>query len=155
MKRLNRDEEAVSPVIATILMVAITVVLAATLYMMVGDIGGEGDTDLVVSVSGEVEENGNGESWFNVTMDRMSTPSSAEQDDVEFTLIEDGNEYSFTADEGSWILTDDDELQTGSEGTFTHSDVDFENDELGSFIDADRIVLSIDGYAGTEEVSGI
>ncbi|MFP4001858.1 MAG: archaellin/type IV pilin N-terminal domain-containing protein, partial [Thermoplasmata archaeon] len=41
MKRLNRNEEAVSPVIATILMVAITVVLAATLYMMVGDIGGD------------------------------------------------------------------------------------------------------------------
>ncbi|MGM0406170.1 MAG: archaellin/type IV pilin N-terminal domain-containing protein, partial [Thermoplasmatota archaeon] len=36
MKRRNilKNEEAVSPVIATILMVAITVVLAATLYMM-------------------------------------------------------------------------------------------------------------------------
>ncbi len=36
----NRDEEAVSPVIATILMVAITVVLAAVLYVMVIGMGG-------------------------------------------------------------------------------------------------------------------
>jgi flagellin-like protein len=44
MKRawiIRRNEEAVSPVIATILMVAITVVLAAVLYVMVsGLIGG-------------------------------------------------------------------------------------------------------------------
>lgn len=35
------DEEAVSPVIAVILMVAITVVLAATVFVLVQDIGGE------------------------------------------------------------------------------------------------------------------
>ena len=43
MKRIwktRRDEEAVSPVIATILMVAITVVLAAVLYVMVIGFGG-------------------------------------------------------------------------------------------------------------------
>src|SRR2546427_7506319 len=44
MKRswiVRKDEKAVSPVIATILMVAITVVLAAVLYVMVtGLIGG-------------------------------------------------------------------------------------------------------------------
>ncbi len=44
MKNLKRNEEGVSPVIATILMVAITVVLAATLYVMVSDIGGDSDT---------------------------------------------------------------------------------------------------------------
>jgi flagellin-like protein len=46
MKRawhIRRDEDAVSPVIATILMVAITVVLAAVLYVMVsGLIAGPG-----------------------------------------------------------------------------------------------------------------
>ena len=39
----KEKEEGVSPVIATILMVAITVVLAATLYLMVGNMGGTGD----------------------------------------------------------------------------------------------------------------
>ena len=37
---IHRDEEGVSPVIATILMVAITVVLAAVLYIMVIGLGG-------------------------------------------------------------------------------------------------------------------
>ena len=40
--RIRRDSEAVSPVIATILMVAITVVLAAVLYVMVMGFGGTG-----------------------------------------------------------------------------------------------------------------
>jgi flagellin-like protein len=38
--RIRKDSEAVSPVIATILMVAITVVLAAVLYVMVLQFGG-------------------------------------------------------------------------------------------------------------------
>ena len=41
-KFLNRDEEAVSPVIAVILMVAITVVLAATVYVWVSGFGSGG-----------------------------------------------------------------------------------------------------------------
>lgn len=40
-KNVLRDEQAVSPVIAIILLVAITVVLAATLYVMLGDFGDE------------------------------------------------------------------------------------------------------------------
>ena len=38
-KFLNNDDEAVSPVIAVILMVAITVVLAATVYVWVSGFG--------------------------------------------------------------------------------------------------------------------
>jgi flagellin-like protein len=40
MKRIWKNKDAVSPVIATILMVAITVVLAAVLYVMVIGFGG-------------------------------------------------------------------------------------------------------------------
>jgi len=47
---IRKDEEAVSPVIATILMVAITVVLAAVLYVMVsGLIGGPGTSKPTVA----------------------------------------------------------------------------------------------------------
>jgi len=47
MKRIWRNKEGVSPVIATILMVAITVVLAAVLYVMVsGYMTGGGGTPL-------------------------------------------------------------------------------------------------------------
>ena len=44
MKNDNRNEEAVSPVIATILMVAITVVLAGVLYVWASSLA-EGNTD--------------------------------------------------------------------------------------------------------------
>jgi len=44
MKNENRNEEAVSPVIATILMVAITVVLAGVLYVWASSLA-EGNTD--------------------------------------------------------------------------------------------------------------
>ena len=44
MKEIYRKEEGVSPVIATILMVAITVVLAATVYIMVAGMGGGGSS---------------------------------------------------------------------------------------------------------------
>ena len=40
MWKIRKDKSAVSPVIATILMVAITVVLAAVLYVMVMGFGG-------------------------------------------------------------------------------------------------------------------
>src|SRR6266545_6390688 len=50
---IRKDEAAVSPVIATILMVAITVVLAAVLYVMVsGLLVGPGATRPQVTFSG-------------------------------------------------------------------------------------------------------
>lgn len=41
MKTRSMNDEAVSPVIAVILMVAITVVLAATVFVLVSDIGNQ------------------------------------------------------------------------------------------------------------------
>ena len=52
MKFMNmKSKEAVSPVIAVILMVAITVVLAATVYVWVSGFGGGGSAQLSVSLS--------------------------------------------------------------------------------------------------------
>ncbi len=48
---IRKDEQAVSPVIATILMVAITVVLAAVLYVMVSGLIGTGTTTSKPTVS--------------------------------------------------------------------------------------------------------
>jgi len=50
MKKIYKKEEGVSPVIATILMVAITVVLAATVWLLVsGYMGGGGGTQITGS----------------------------------------------------------------------------------------------------------
>ena len=60
---IRKDEQAVSPVIATILMVAITVVLAAVLYVMVsGLITGPGGTPRSMGVS--VSSSGDGTNWI-------------------------------------------------------------------------------------------
>ena len=59
MKRswiVRKDEKAVSPVIATILMVAITVVLAAVLYVMVtGLIGGGSSNAPIIALTSAVQ----------------------------------------------------------------------------------------------------
>jgi flagellin-like protein len=48
---MRKNEEGVSPVIATILMVAITVVLAAVLYVMVLGIGGPGSVTPTIAMT--------------------------------------------------------------------------------------------------------
>ncbi len=57
---IRKDQEAVSPVIATILMVAITVVLAAVLYVMVSGLlgGGTGATKPVITFSANIGKTG-------------------------------------------------------------------------------------------------
>lgn len=59
---MKKETEAVSPVIATILMVAITVVLAAVLYVMVLGIGGGGNVAPAVGLSSSVS--GDGTKWI-------------------------------------------------------------------------------------------
>jgi len=59
---IRKDEEGVSPVIATILMVAITVVLAAVLYVMVsGLIAGPGAGPTAMGVA--VSQTSDGKNW--------------------------------------------------------------------------------------------
>ena len=71
LRLIRKDESAVSPVIATILMVAITVVLAAVLYVMVsGLISGPGGTPQALGVS--VTKSTDGANWIMVV---SSAPS--------------------------------------------------------------------------------
>ncbi len=68
----KREEDAVSPVIATILMVAITVVLAAVLYVMVigmGEGGGNIETPMGLTQQGKTTT--------NVTLLVASAPTDA------------------------------------------------------------------------------
>ncbi len=68
---IRKDQEAVSPVIATILMVAITVVLAAVLYVMVSGLLGGGGTTTAKSVGFSRSSAGN-----NWTLSVSSTTGS-------------------------------------------------------------------------------
>ncbi|MBS3782618.1 MAG: type IV pilin [Candidatus Thermoplasmatota archaeon] len=152
MKRLNRKEEAVSPVIATILMVAITVVLAATLYMMVGDFGGEGGSP----VAGDIEH------YEDATFRFVSleTPSSAEPADLEITVIYDGTEYAMDGDSNvdAWSVLSDGEVAASSRfnvSALENNDGDADNiaQDWTTFDEdlLEEVIIRIDGYSGTIE----
>src|SRR6059036_4285958 len=79
---IRKDEQAVSPVIATILMVAITVVLAAVLYVMVsGLISGPGSTPTAWGVN--IGKSGDQSNW---TLTFTSIPTSAATSSVFITI---------------------------------------------------------------------
>ncbi len=140
MKRLKRNEEGVSPVIATILMVAITVVLAATLYMMVGDFG----DDTGSPVGGRIRHRDGTQFAF----ESLGPPSSADPDDVEITVLDDDGveKDSGTIGEEDWSLLDGDEVVAGSR--FDINDLDDLEDTI-TIDDIEEIVIRIRGYSGT------
>ncbi len=144
MERLKRNEEGVSPVIATILMVAITVVLAATLYMMVGDIGGDAST----AVAGRITDREIDDDTAEFEFVSLEQPSSADLSDIEITVLGNGDEEVIedATEDGdvSWSLLSGDDAVAGSRFDLY--------DALGEEIDPediDEIVIRIDGYSGT------
>jgi len=82
MQNENRNEEAVSPVIATILMVAITVVLAGVLYVWASQLA-EGNTDGDFSMY-----------RFSVD-DAAGTPTAASGEDLVYVAMDEGKELSW------------------------------------------------------------
>src|SRR5438309_9036683 len=79
---IRKDEAAVSPVIATILMVAITVVLAAVLYVMVSGLltpTGQGPRVMGVNIG----TSGDGTNW---TLLITTTPSGLTTSAVKLTI---------------------------------------------------------------------
>ena len=112
MNKINRREDAVSPVIATILMVAITVVLAATLYMMVGDIGNDTVGEFYGSMSigdrGTHERDGTQYHFVRVDVDTMN-PSSRDLSDITVRLYDPEDEQVVMLDG----------VQSNTEGSYT------------------------------------
>jgi len=109
MRNIKRKEEGVSPVIATILMVAITVVLAATLYMMLPS---GSDTDTTEALSGRVRDASDG--WI-VEIDSGSVSYGAGKvimynKSSGASFSDSGNDYEST-DENVLTLSDDNELK--------------------------------------------
>ena len=84
MQNENRNEEAVSPVIATILMVAITVVLAGVLYVWASSLA-EGNTDgnlALYAVSGK---------------DAQGTPGTGTTDNLIMLTMDQGSDINWAA----------------------------------------------------------
>ena len=120
---IRKDEKAVSPVIATILMVAITVVLAAVLYVMVtGLLAGPGASKPVVTFS-PAEAITNGFS-FDVAGASQSKASSNYKVNVQVnatasTAVPMVASMSFTVGGNTYTVTWTD---VGGEGSLTAGD---------------------------------
>lgn len=80
MKRIWKENEGVSPVIATILMVAITVVLAAVLYVMVMGM------TVIEPVVPPIGLNASGHTTTSVTLLVSSAPDDAKVEGTQFSL---------------------------------------------------------------------
>jgi len=106
MWKFRKDSRAVSPVIATILMVAITVVLAAVLYVMVMGFGG-GETEMPVGSFTSHTKNADGN--YTLTFGSFSPETSWQ--DVRFILEHNGtligSSKSLDSGNGSAIWTTD------------------------------------------------
>src|SRR3989449_5125215 len=101
---IRKDEAAVSPVIATILMVAITVVLAAVLYVMVsGPLSPAGQRPRVMGVN--ISRSGDGTNW---TLLITTTPTGLTTSAVKLQITTSGgltslNPTAFSAlTSGAW-----------------------------------------------------
>ncbi|MCK5291669.1 MAG: type IV pilin N-terminal domain-containing protein [Thermoplasmata archaeon] len=120
MKRksfIRKDEEGVSPVIATILMVAITVVLAAVLYIMVI---GLAPTGSVIPTGTWGAKTPISNSAYNIDFGKVNPEPKPV--DLELLLIRNGTDegkYSFNGNNDG-LLTHADGVDVG---TLTYSDL--------------------------------
>lgn len=135
----NRNEEAVSPVIATILMVAITVVLAAVLYVMVMGMSGD-DVDVTPTATWESSEKVDADSAKLVygTFGTDTTPK-----DIMIIITDpDGVVYNLEIDADLAAASTDMDV-TPADFTAVYVDNNFEGNTIGG---GDYILISgLDG----------
>jgi flagellin-like protein len=156
MKKIYEKEEGVSPVIATILMVAITVVLAATVYIMVAGMGGGGTNKMIASLT--YDQQSSNPSSKVVLRVAMSNPSSADFTKVTVVLTPP------TGAGGSAKLGSDGTASI-KVGSTTYNVAVQDLDGSNSLSDGDNIVItggnlagytisiSISGYSGNAQVT--
>ncbi len=137
MKRIYKKEEGVSPVIATILMVAITVVLAATVWLLVsGYMGGGTNTPLTMSLTYNAQMSTGQKAVFDVS---MSQPSQATFSNVKITLENNtGKDTQTLSNDGTGTFT----LSSGSHSyTVTISINDLNGN--GKLDTGDQIIVEV------------
>ena len=80
-KFIRKDDKAVSPVIAVILMVAITVVLAGVLWAMLSQLGGNEETAINISAKNPVDKG------YAYTVEITDISGSLNLEDAKFQII--------------------------------------------------------------------
>ncbi len=120
MKKIWRNEEGVSPVIAVILMVGITVVLAAVLYVMVS--GMMTSTNITPNI-GMVWDKGDPGNYTGRVVS-ISGSGTLHLDDVTVAVTHDGESDSQTLE---WLALGTNKLTLGT--TFTLDYFDLNSDQ--------------------------
>ncbi len=169
MNNENRNDEAVSPVIATILMVAITVVLAGVLYVWASSLAGDsagGSLDTYTwnnnDASGNMGDSTN-DALIEVTMASGSaldwsrvaisisvdggTPQACSDDaaaSCTYTTFESGNDQAWEAGEGITIMENGQDLCDGEDGGCAIK-VTITKKGIGN--EADKGIGVVSGYA--------
>ena len=122
------DERAVSPVIGVILMVAITVILAAVIAAFVLDIG---PGDSTISAAADVSDDG----------DHISVEITSGGGDIDgLAVVDDGGEVV--------AVTDPDTTSVNTGGTYATDD-EFDEEELG-----DTEEYTVYGFSGSVSIDG-
>ena len=134
-KRVARDIRGVSPVIATILMVAITVVLAAVLYVIVTQIIVTPEEQPPNVVFGSAESYGE---YGNYSIDISSVSEDADLEKFEIILLRDN------------IEVDRVEPITRADGSGSIELIDFDGE--GTLSSGDRLLVNTDGVEGDWEL---
>jgi flagellin-like protein len=121
IKNMLEDKTGVSPIIAIILMVAITVVLAATIYVWVSGFGGE-----------------TGESKNSIAMNKLSSSETLN------TWI-----WQVADVEGTMLITDLENLVLDENGTVVATaDVDWNDNDNDTYVTAGDTVVVAPGADG-------
>jgi flagellin-like protein len=156
MKRIWKNKQGVSPVIATILMVAITVVLAAVLYVMVsGYMTGGGGTPIAGSFTRDTSSTpNNGNATLRLA---ITTPSAPEEANIVVKLLDDEDNVvvqcaglATNGANATGRLTWKHIASSSTGDTYETGDklqVAFWGQDLSGY----KISMTVDGYAGTVE----
>ncbi len=139
---LVKKDKGVSPVIATILMVAITVVLAATLYIMVSGISGYRQQPISGNLvyRSDLSNRTTGRAVFELVQTLPEVPKTSE---VHIKLIDpNGNPVNSTMYNYTWqhLASDPTHIKGGDLLIIEMSNID---------LTGYSVVLWIDGYTGT------
>jgi len=141
----NEEERAVSPVIGVILMVAITVILAAVIAAFVLDIGpGEPDPNAAVEVTGEGDE-------FTVELTSLDNADAVvvvrnDNGDDELVAYENGGEGDVALTVSGQTEDFDESDAVNVQAIRTNEDLDEleQGDELDEKVTANAIVDNLD-----------
>ena len=167
MNNENRNDEAVSPVIATILMVAITVVLAGVLYVWASSLAGDsagGSLDTYTwnnnDASGSMGDStndalievtmasGSALDWSRVaiiiSVDGGTPQACSDSGSCSFTTFESGNDKAWEAGEGITIMENGQDLCDGEDGGCAIK-VTITKKGIGN--EADKGIGVVSGYA--------